>query len=561
MKIALFITLVICSLPFAGQAQLNLVYNSGFEQYTNCPSTLDEVKYATFWNGIDTSWRPGMADSLDPQCLPDYVNVCSSMSCCSEPHNGHFYQYPHSGSGMMQVLMFYDDTFPLVRNARDYLQGRLRSTLIAGQSYCVTFYTVMDNGAGYAINHIGAYLDDGIMDTTVMCGQPQTTHTPQILDTTIIADTFNWIKIQGSFISNGTEKFITIGNFFDTGHTAHIRRISGEHLSPYLIDDISVIASNAPAYAGPDQTITAGCYTNIGVDSSGDGMPCYWYILGGTTPIDSGGTILVHPLTTTTYVVSMDLCGTVTYDTVTVNVTPCTGLPAVSFTDTGSSTVGFSYTGVVGCIDTISWNFGDGSASNAVNPVHTYSAVGTYTVCVTDYTYCGSNSDCQTVTITCPTPVAAFTDTGATTVGFTYTGTITSLDSVVWNFGDGSMGTGINPMHTYSVANTYTVCVTAYTGCGNDTVCSVVNVTLAVPVISVLEKVNIYPNPAGDNVTIGGAQGCGVRVFNMLGQQVFEDRLTTNKQTENISHLVNGVYTIQLTNSNVYKKNIQLLKQ
>jgi len=557
-------------------AQVNLVRNPSFEQYNNCPHDVHEVLYADYWTGIvDTGWSPDLpVDSfVTPPagyCLPTYYNTCDNIiddpsRICTLPGNQDFYHYPRTGNALMGGRMFYDYSVTgFTFGTEQYMQGRLYSTLTAGQSYCVTFYVFRDasSGAGYAINHIGAYLDDGTVDSTTDCGKEQTEYAPQVVDTPVITDTLNWTKIQGSFIANGTERFITIGNFFDTAHTEHILVAAAGYFAYYLVDDVSVIASNATAYAGPDQTITAGCYTNIGVDSNGDGMPCYWYVLGGTTAIDSGGTMLVHPLTTTTYVVSMDLCGTVTTDTVTVNVTPCTGLPVVGFTDTGSSTVGFTYTGVTGCIDTISWSFGDGSTSSAVNPVHTYSAVGTYTVCVTDYTYCGSNSDCQTVTITCPTPVAAFTDTGNTTMGFTYTGTITSLDSVVWNFGDGSTGSGMNPVHTYSVANTYTVCVTAYTACGNDTVCSTINVTLAVPNLKIgqFENLKIYPNPAGDHVTIEGAQGCEVRIFNMVGEEVKRLNCQKGKEVISISNLVNGVYMVRITNSVGEQKNVQLLK-
>ncbi len=51
-------------------------------------------------------------------------------------------------------------------------------------------------------------------------------------------------------------------------------------------------------------------------------MPCYWYVLGSTSPIDSGGRIKVRPSTTTSYEVVMDLCGTITRDTVVVHVWP-----------------------------------------------------------------------------------------------------------------------------------------------------------------------------------------------------------------------------------------------
>ncbi len=88
----------------------------------------------------------------------------------------------------------------------------------------------------------------------------------------------------------------------------------------YLFDDVSVIASDAILSAGPDKTIThIGDTVQIGLGSDGDGIPAYWYVLGSTTPIDSGGSTHVHPDTTTTYVITMQTCGEQTkYDTVTV---------------------------------------------------------------------------------------------------------------------------------------------------------------------------------------------------------------------------------------------------
>jgi hypothetical protein len=201
------------------------------------------------------------------------------------------------------------------------LQGRLSSHLVAGQSYCVTFYVVMASGSGYIVNNIGAYLDNGMIDTAAHCQFPQTEYSPQILDTSIISDTLSWTKIQGNFIANGTETFITLGIFTDTLHTTIIP-FTTSPIATYLFDDVSVIASDAVAYAGPTVGIAAGDSTWIGVDSNGDGMPCYWYVLGGTTPIDSGGRIMVRPAATTSYVVVMDLCGVETRDTVVVHVWP-----------------------------------------------------------------------------------------------------------------------------------------------------------------------------------------------------------------------------------------------
>jgi len=321
---SLIILFLICACipPMAGQAQINLVKNASMEQHTACPWEYDQISLANYWSSLDSVYQPDSVNYYG-ECAPEYCNACATWSNIEVPAGAWYYQYPRTGSGMAQVQMFFDSSITLSSSDyRDYLQGRLYRNLIAGQSYCVTYYVNLEEASGYATNNIDAYLDDGIIDTFgYACGKPHTEINPQIIDTAIIYDTMNWVKIQGSFIANGTERFITIGNFHDKAHTIYTPvTYSSGHVTWYLIDDVSVIASSATAYAGPDVTIAPGDSAWIGVDSNGEGMPCYWYVAGNTTPIDSGGRIAVHPTDSTTYVVSMDLCGTVTYDTVKVNV-------------------------------------------------------------------------------------------------------------------------------------------------------------------------------------------------------------------------------------------------
>ena len=320
MKKTIIIFLLSCAYVTT-YAQLNFVLNGSFEQHRKCPFQPDLIEFANFWNAIDTSWVVESTTTPLPPCMPEYINSCSLLGCCGAPVNGKFYQYPRTGDGMALSEVYYD--FSVVGyDFYSYLQGRLNKHLIAGQSYCVTFYVNLANNSSYAVNKIGAYLDDGSIDTTHLCGTPQSQYTPQILDTNLIRDTLNWVKIQGSFIATGTEKFITMGLFFDSSHATIVPTGIGNDDGYYLFDDVSVIASDAVAYAGADTAIRAGDTAHIGAIMNGDGMPCWWYVLGSTTPIDSSGTIRVHPAVTTTYVVMMDLCGNITYDTVKVVVWP-----------------------------------------------------------------------------------------------------------------------------------------------------------------------------------------------------------------------------------------------
>jgi len=224
---------------------------------------------------------------------------------------------------MASVFMYYNELDTTTPYQRDYLQGRLKNTLIAGTQYCITFYTVLEQNSGYANNNIGAYLDDGTIDTTGNCGLPQSTHVPQVNETSIITDTLNWTKIQGVFTANGTEKFITIGNFFNADHTDTIRHVNplGEYIgSYYLVDDVSVIPLDAVANAGPDVTTVVGDSVWIGTN---DGyVPCRWYNSAGAIIDSNSAGIYVHPTATTSYVMELEVCGMYSYDTVKVTVWP-----------------------------------------------------------------------------------------------------------------------------------------------------------------------------------------------------------------------------------------------
>ena len=290
--------------------QVNLVMNPSLEQYSICPDRWDEIKYADFWMSLDSAWSPPDWTHV-PWGVPEYFNACSHTGGVGVPLNPFCYQYPHSGNGMAFVQMFYDLPDP---NSRDYMQGHLKSTLIAGQTYCVSFFVVSSESSWYAIENISAYLDDGTIDTTVNHGLPQTHCIPQVTASSIINDTLHWIRIQGSFVANGTERLITIGNFSDNAHTTVIVTedttgtwMSGGAVSWYLVDDVSVMAVDATINAGADRVITGTDSVTIG-DTLDSYLPTYWYANGSL--IDSNTAWLrVRPDTTTMYVVELSRCG------------------------------------------------------------------------------------------------------------------------------------------------------------------------------------------------------------------------------------------------------------
>ncbi|MFY9311609.1 MAG: PKD domain-containing protein [Bacteroidia bacterium] len=118
------------------------------------------------------------------------------------------------------------------------------------------------------------------------------------------------------------------------------------------------------------------------------------------------------------------------------------------------------------------WNFGDGSTSALQNPSHTYTTAGTYTVSLTVHLSSGCTQHYPSFRIfNINSAQAAFTQSAqeicaSTSVNFNGSSSGT-LASSLWDFGDGSISTQQNPVHTYVIPGFYSVKYTATTtnGC------------------------------------------------------------------------------------------------
>ncbi len=306
----------------AAVAQKNLVLNADFERYKSCPTNNDQIYETYYWTAIDSTYA-GIYS-----CIPDYCNRCADASNnqTGVPASRQYWQWPHSGNGMVQAPFYRKDN--PIGSQRDYLQGRLIYKLTAAKSYCVSFYVCLSEASKRAVKDISAYLDNGIIDTASECWRPQTRYIPQITNQGgIISDTMNWTKIEGSFIANGTEQFITLGNFKDNAATtkqflppnSYSSYFPLDSSAGYLIDDVSVVETGTKADAGPDKHVGYGDSVYIGLPSS-EVIWNSWSVLGSSTIIGEGPGIWVKPTKTSSYVVTQTLCGTTTKDTVRVEV-------------------------------------------------------------------------------------------------------------------------------------------------------------------------------------------------------------------------------------------------
>ena len=120
------------------------------------------------------------------------------------------------------------------------------------------------------------------------------------------------------------------------------------------------------------------------------------------------------------------------------------------------------------------WNFGDGSVGTSTGLsgiTHQYNAIGTYTVCLyanSSNTAC-SDTFCMTIIVqdAPPTPCSmqsffvADTSMQSNSVAFFNQSTSNvTINSYLWDFGDGYLSDLANPTHVYTSAGNYNVCLT-----------------------------------------------------------------------------------------------------
>ena len=179
------------------------------------------------------------------------------------------------------------------------------------------------------------------------------------------------------------------------------------------------------------------------------------------------------------YATCMIVSDTCTSDTICTNVYIC-GPPSADWTSNTTGLVGSFTDASTNIPTTWLWDFGDGTTSTSENPNHLFPSEGTYTVCLSITNPCGSDSTCYSVTITCPNPTAAWTET-STDLSASFTDQSADAIGWSWDFGDGTSSSLQNPTHLYANAGTYTVCQIATSQCGSDTVCQAVTVTCAAP--------------------------------------------------------------------------------
>jgi len=218
-------------------AQQNLVPNPSFEEYIICPSgdcstNIDNFPAISWYNSGGS---------------PDYYNICGT-GCWN------LYTAWGGGGGAQEgyayiglIVRGNTITFP---NVREYIQAKLSSSLTMGHKYNCSFWVMLSDSGRYATKNIGVFFSKDtiipILGNEIMLANPQIRYQ----DSLYLNEKEKWQKIVNSFIAEGGENYICIGNF-DKDIEMQVSYLEGNGVIDtttywqnriyYFIDNVSII--------------------------------------------------------------------------------------------------------------------------------------------------------------------------------------------------------------------------------------------------------------------------------------------------------------------------------
>ncbi len=222
----------------------NLVPNYSFELYDTCPFSGGEIEYSNLWMNPTSS-------------SPDYFNSCNTMGL-SVPLNYAGNQSAKDGLSYAGIVA----ALTTVSNAREYIQVKLLSPLISSACYQLEFFVSIGDNFPYGVNTISAYFSDTAITDSTCFGCPLLVN-PQFVyysPTNLLGNKTGWTKVEGKFMANGGEEYMTIGNFKLDSNTiiTFVSAGANPETAYYYIDSISL----TPAICDSSVSVAENTFAN-----------------------------------------------------------------------------------------------------------------------------------------------------------------------------------------------------------------------------------------------------------------------------------------------------------
>ncbi len=205
------------------------------------------------------------------------------------------------------------------------------------------------------------------------------------------------------------------------------------------------------------------------------------------------------------------------------------------------------------------WDYGDGIVENIIHPViHAYPGCGVYNLTVSASNSYGCYDTLRrTITITAFDPVPEFVmdqNEGCAPLNVQFYNSSSNAQSYIWDFGDGSTSTDINPLHTFIGHGTYMVKLTAIGYCDKEK--------------EILKPVYVYQNPQVDFTIEPDTAGVDqIVVFNnqTIGGEFylwdFGDGETSTDESPRKAYKQAGIYDVKLVATSINGCKDSLIKE
>jgi OmpA-OmpF porin, OOP family len=212
------------------QTNENLVPNGSFESIGKDPKKLGSIESANGWYS-PTGVR---ADLFFPNKKVQDIGV---------PANIYGNENAKDGSNYAGIVAYsHNNKMP-----RSYVSTKLQAPLKKGKKYCVQFHVSLAEASTYSANQIGAYFSGKALASAA---KESIIEKASVLsdENPVFNAPFGWDRVCNTYIADGGEKFITIGNFSANDATKSVKvKKDNKNKTPlipaayYYVDNISVV--------------------------------------------------------------------------------------------------------------------------------------------------------------------------------------------------------------------------------------------------------------------------------------------------------------------------------
>ncbi len=226
----------------AGQ---NLVLNPSFEEHRECPGKLGN------FNTDLLSWTTPTLGSTD------YFHGCSEAMGTPKNFNGT--QLADFGQGYAGLYLYAPNDY------REYMQAELRSPLVKGETYELSFFVSLAERSDFAVNAFGVVFSEKPIRFEIqkelskrhLFSDPDNPFSYVEIGYSHFAnDKKEWMLITATYTAKGGERYMTLGNFKNNARTRKfLIKKDAKQGAYYYVDMVSLLPPDTKrAIAGNTST-------------------------------------------------------------------------------------------------------------------------------------------------------------------------------------------------------------------------------------------------------------------------------------------------------------------